>query len=74
MLHGELDSRSDPANSLELGRRAASADKTVRVVEGAQHQLLQDVPAIRAAATAQVVSWVLARAAGGSGGSGGGGG
>jgi alpha-beta hydrolase superfamily lysophospholipase len=48
-----------------LGRRAASRDKTVRVVEGAYHQLLQDQPGIREAVTQQILAWVLERAGGG---------
>ncbi|KAL4855383.1 Caffeoylshikimate esterase [Chlorella vulgaris] len=64
-LHGALDTRTEPANTLDLGRRAASRDKTVRVVEGAYHQLLQDQPGIREAVTQQILAWVLERAGGG---------
>jgi alpha-beta hydrolase superfamily lysophospholipase len=62
VLHGALDSRTQPAHSLELGRRASSADKEVELVEGAQHQLLQDTGLVRAATTARVAAWVLAHA------------
>lgn len=41
VLHGTLDTRSEPAHSEELVRRAASTDKTLRLVEGAHHQLFQ---------------------------------
>eukprot|EP00884_Botryococcus_braunii_P020141 jgi/Botrbrau1/6810/Bobra.0153s0009.4 len=59
VLHGSNDSRTDFRNSVELIDRAASSDKRLDALEEGRHQLLQDVPDLKAAAIARIVEWVL---------------
>jgi acylglycerol lipase len=62
VLHGSADGRTAPANSEELVRRAACADKTLRILPGGRHQLLQDTPAITRQVMDEVAAWMAARA------------
>lgn len=57
-LHGTLDDRTEPKNTQELADRSLGEDKTVVMVEGGKHQLLQDRAEITADVIQRVLEWV----------------
>jgi alpha-beta hydrolase superfamily lysophospholipase len=56
VLHGTHDTMADPAMSVELVERAASADKTLHLVPGASHALLRDLD--RRRTEDLIVEWI----------------
>lgn len=58
-MHGTADQSTDPAGSRELVARAASADKTLREVSGAAHDLLHEPEADQL--VREIVAWVVKR-------------
>ncbi len=59
VLHGTADKMADPARSVELVHQAASADKTLHLVQGGWHGLLRDLD--RNATEDVILSWIEAR-------------
>lgn len=59
VLHGTADRMADPARSVALVEEAASADKTLHLVEGGWHALLRDID--RHEVEDLIVGWISAR-------------
>jgi acylglycerol lipase len=59
ILHGTADLRTDPMGSRRLFETIASTDKTLRLVQGARHSLLND--ADRDEVLAVILGWLEAR-------------
>lgn len=47
-MHGLQDTRTEWKNSQRLYDEAAASDKTIKVYPEARHQLLQDIPSVKA--------------------------
>lgn len=62
LLHGTKDCRCRPADSEEIMRRAPVADKTLTLLPGAKHQLLQDTAETTERVMRDIEAWILARA------------
>jgi len=61
ILHGANDQICSPSGSEALHKEASSADKTLKVVEGALHNLYAEKESIRNEAIKDTVDWVVAR-------------
>lgn len=61
VLHGGADVLTDPAGARMLFEGAASADKTLRVYEGAFHEVHNDLPPAREAMLEDLAAWLDAR-------------
>ena len=59
ILHGTADKATKPAGSQEFYDRAGSADKTIKLYEGAYHDLLNDTD--RDKVIADIRSWISER-------------
>lgn len=58
---GEKEGRVDVEAVKQLERVAKSSDKEIEIVEGAYHQLFQDLPEVTQKVCKRVQDWVLAR-------------
>jgi acylglycerol lipase len=58
VLHGTADRLIDPEGAELLYRQAASSDKTLRLYEGAYHEVVNDLPDAREAALKEIVNWL----------------
>jgi acylglycerol lipase len=63
VLHGTADKLTDPEGAQLLYERASSPDKTLRLYEGAYHELVNDLPDTRQAVLADILGWVNERVA-----------
>lgn len=61
ILHGANDQICSPSGSEALHKEAGSTDKTLKVIEGALHNLYAEKEPIRSEAIKDTVDWVLAR-------------
>jgi len=61
ILHGAGDQICSPSGSEALHKEASSADKTLKLVEGALHNLYAEKEPIRSEAIKDTVDWVVAR-------------
>lgn len=62
--HGTADRLTAPAGSRDLVARAGSTDKTLRIHEGAYHDLLREPDGVGEEVTTEVVSWIEAHSGG----------
>ena len=63
VLHGTADKLTDPEGAQLLYERASSPDKTLRLYEGAYHELVNDLPDTRQAVLADILGWLNERVA-----------
>lgn len=61
ILHGDQDKRTHSGNSEELYAKISSTDKTLHIIQGGNHQLLQDTPSITADVMTEIENWLVAR-------------
>ena len=59
ILHGDQDKRTDHSNSKYLYDNVSSKDKTLKIITGANHQLLQDTKEITANTINIIKNWLL---------------
>ncbi|MGC9358747.1 MAG: lysophospholipase, partial [Anaerolineae bacterium] len=58
ILHGRADKLTDPEGAKLLYRQATSSDKTLRLYEGAYHEVVNDLPDTREAALQEILNWL----------------
>jgi alpha-beta hydrolase superfamily lysophospholipase len=58
-LHGDQDKRTEHKNSIMLNEKISSKDKTIIIVQGGNHQLLQDTKKIINDVKSSIKSWLL---------------
>jgi len=61
ILHGANDQLCSPSGSEALHKEASSTDKTLKIVEGALHNLYAEKEPIRSEAIKDTVDWIVAR-------------
>jgi len=61
VIHGDADPLVDPAGARMLFEGASSPDKTLRLYEGARHEVYNDLPPTREAMLGDLVAWLDAR-------------
>jgi alpha-beta hydrolase superfamily lysophospholipase len=62
--HGTADRLTAPSGSRDLVARAGTPDKTLRIHEGAYHDLLREPDGVGEEVTTEVVSWIEAHSGG----------
>jgi alpha-beta hydrolase superfamily lysophospholipase len=59
IVHGGLDTRTDPQNSGVVHEQSECPDKTLHIYDDANHQLFQDTPEVRERAMNDFTTWLL---------------